>query len=167
MSPLFRMRDELLTERFASSLKPLCRVEFIGFHYVPHAEDGSEVENALSNFYRRLAEAMLKANLDLNAITKTREELISAGFINVRQEVLRMPIGEWMEDPELKKIGKLFEHVVKSAVPDIAMRAIGEGLDGWSWQEVTVLGAQAKQSLGSPMYFPLHIVTGQKPATGN
>jgi hypothetical protein len=156
------MRDKLLTKRCASSLKPLCRVEFIGFHYMPHAEDGSEVENALSDFYQRLAEAMSKANLDLNAITKTREELLSAGFINVREEVLRMPIGDWMQDPELKEIGRLFELVVKSAIPDIAMRAIEEGLH-WSSREVTILGARAR-SLGLPMYFPLYIITGQKPA---
>jgi hypothetical protein len=108
---------------------------------------------------------MSKGNLDLSAITNTREELISAGFINVREEVLRMPIGKWMEDPELKEIGRLFELVVKSAIPDIAIRAIEEGLEDWSSREVTVLGAQAKGSLGSPMYFPLHIVTGQKPAS--
>jgi hypothetical protein len=132
---------------------------------VPHAEDGSVVENDLFDFYEILAKAMSAANLDLNAITKAREELISAGFIKVREKVLRMPIGEWMEDRELKEIGSLFETVVKSAIPDIAMRAIEEGLD-WSEREVTVLGAKASLSFPSPMYFPLYIVTGQKPASG-
>lgn len=132
---------------------------------MPHAEDGSVVENGLFDFYEILANAMSTANLDLNAITKAREELISAGFINVREKVLRMPIGKWMEDRELKEIGSLFETVVRSAIPDIAMRAIEDGLD-WSPREVTVLGAKASLSLPSPMYFPLYIVTGQKPASG-
>ena len=105
---------------------------------------------------------MSNANLDLNAITKAREELKYAGFINIREDVLRMPIGKWMEDGELKEIGCLFEAVVRSAIPGIAIRAIDEGLD-WSSREVTVLGARARQSFPSPIYFPLYIVTGQKP----
>jgi hypothetical protein len=138
-------------------------VEVVGFHYVPHAEDDSVVENGLFTFYETFARALSNANLDLNAITKAREELKSAGFINVRERVLRMPIGEWMDDRELKEIGSLFEAVVKSAIPDIAVRAIDEELD-WSSHEVTVLGATARQSFPSPMYFPLYIVTGQKPS---
>lgn len=52
-----------------------------------------------------------------------------------------MLIGEWMEDLELKEIGELFEVVVKLAIPDIAMRAIEEGLDDWSSRKVIDLGA--------------------------
>jgi len=107
------------------------------------------MRNGLFDFYQTLANAMSSVSLNLNAITKSREELISAGFVNVQEKVLRMPIGDWMEDPELKAIGKLFKRVVKSAIPDIAMRTIQEGL-GWSWEEVTVLGARAKMSLSSP-----------------
>ncbi len=75
-----------------------------------------------------------------------------------------MPIGDWMEDPELNKIGELFKRVVNSEIPDTASRAIEDGL-GWSSLEVNVLGAKAQGSLGSLMYFPLYIVTGQKPAS--
>ena len=121
------------------------------------------MENHLSDFYKLFARAMSVAGLDLNAILKAREELESAGFINVREMVIKMPIGDWMEDGELKEIGHLYEDVMRSSIPGTAMRAIIENMD-WSWLEVTVLGALAKHnSFPTSMYFPLHIVTGQKP----
>ena len=67
-----------------------------------------------------------------------------------------------MEDPKLKEIGEQFQLVLNSAIPHMAARAVEEGLD---YSMLTILAAQAKQSLGSPMYFPLYIVTGQKPAS--
>jgi hypothetical protein len=102
--------------------------------------------------------------LDLYAITETSKELESARFINVSRTIIDMPVGQWQQDPELKNIGGAFEEVVRSDIPNIGMREIQENL-GWSWEEVVVLGAHAKQSLDSSsgISFPLHIVIGQKP----
>ncbi|KAH8587641.1 hypothetical protein B0O99DRAFT_394047 [Bisporella sp. PMI_857] len=120
------------------------------------------MENGLFTFYKTFARAMSNANLDLNAITKACEELKSAGIINIREKFLRMLIGEWMEDRELKKIGSLFEAVVNSAIPDISVRVIDEELD-WSSREVTVLGATARQSFPSPMYSHCTLSQVKKP----
>jgi hypothetical protein len=138
----------------------------VDFHYLPHhAEDGSIVKNGNFDFHQTLTEAMAKRNFDLHAVTNAVNKLDSAGFINVQEKVLKMPIGGWPEDPELKKIGEVFRLVMEDAIPEVGMRAIQESLD-WSWEQMMVLGAKAKQSLDLPVqtYFPLHIVIGQKPA---
>jgi hypothetical protein len=88
--------------------------------------------------YTRLAEAIAMDGLDLHAIIKLPEELETAGFINVNQSIIDIPVGGWWQDPELKAIGKEFEKVVRSEIPSIGMREIQENL-GWSWEEVVVL----------------------------
>ena len=84
----------IINRKYASFFKPFARIEFIGFHYVLHAKNGLVVENGLFDFYETLAKAMSTANLNLNIITKARDELKSIRFINVKKKVLRMPIGE-------------------------------------------------------------------------
>jgi hypothetical protein len=123
------------------------------------------VNNGNFEFHQTLATAMEKHNFNLQAITAATSELESAGFINVRERVLKMPIGGWHDDPELKEIGEIFRLVMKEAIPEIGMRVIQENL-GWSWEQMMVLGGKAKGSLDLPFrtYFPLHIVIGQKPA---
>jgi hypothetical protein len=83
---------------------------------------------------------MEKHNFNLQAITAVTSELESAGFINVRESVLKMPIGGWHDDPELKEIGEIFRLVMKEAIPEIGMRVIQENL-GWSWQGKGELGS--------------------------
>jgi hypothetical protein len=123
------------------------------------------VNNGNFEFHQTLATAMGKQNFNLQAITAATSELESAGFINVRERVLKMPIGGWHDDPELKEIGGTFRLVMKESIPEIGMRVIQENLR-WSWEQMTVLGGKAKESLDLPFrtYFPLHIVIGQKPA---
>jgi hypothetical protein len=79
------------------------------------------MEHGVFTPYKIFARAMSNANWGPDSITKALEELKPAGFINIREDVLRMPIGEWIEDRELKENGGLFEAVVKSTIPDIAI----------------------------------------------
>ena len=125
------------------------------------------MKNGNFEFHQTLAMAMEKDNFNLQAITTATSELDSAGFINVREKVLKMPIGGWHDDLKLKKIGEIFRFVMKEAIPETGMRVIQENL-GWSREQMMVLGGKAKESLDLPFqtYFPLHIVIGQKPARG-
>ena len=104
------------------------------------------MNNGNFEFHQTLATAMEKHNFNLQAITAATSELESAGFINVRERVLKMPIGGWHDDPELKEIGETFRLVMKEAIPEIGMRVIQENL-GWSWEQMMVLGGKAKGSL--------------------
>jgi hypothetical protein len=154
----------MLTSHFFRCLKPGAWIEVINFKY-PLCGEGDEIfESELIDFYTRLDEAMAVDGLDLNAITKTPAELKSAGFISISVTMIDIPVGGWRQGPELKAIGKIFEEVVRSDIPNIGMREIQENL-GWSWEEVVVLGALAKRSLDSStgISFPLHIIIGQKP----
>jgi hypothetical protein len=106
------------------------------------------VNNGNFEFHQTLATAMGKQNFNLQAITAATSELESAGFINVRERVLKMPIGGWHDDPELKEIGGTFRLVMKESIPEIGMRVIQENLwlelgtnDGIRWQGKGELGS--------------------------
>jgi hypothetical protein len=139
-------------------------MEVVNFKYPSYGDGNTIFESDICGFYTRLAEAMAVDGLDLHAIIKVPEELECAGFINVNRSIIDIPVGEWQQDPEMKAIGKEFEEVVRSEIPSIGMREIQENL-GWSWEEVVVLGALARRSLGfsTAISFPLHTVIGQKP----
>ena len=154
----------LLISHSTRSLKPGAWIEVINFKYPSYGDANTILERGICGFYTRLAEAMAVDGLDLHAVIKVPDEFETAGFINISRSIIDIPVGGWRQDPELKAIGKIFEEVVRSEIPSIGMREIQENL-GWSWEEVVVLGALARRSLGfsTAISFPLHTVIGQKP----
>jgi len=130
----------------------------VDFHYIPHhAKDGLIVRNGNFDFHQTLTEAMAKRKLDLHAVITVANKLDSAGFSNVRERVLKMPIGGWHDEPELKEIGEFFRSAMKEAIPEIGMRAIQENI-GWSWEQMIVSGGMAKGELESSIPDIFYIV---------
>jgi hypothetical protein len=69
-------------------------------------------------------------------ISKSMKELIEqAGFVNVQERKLKLPLGSWATDPKLKDIGRFHERFYKT------------GLQGWLLQICTrTLGVSGQSS---------------------
>ncbi|KAL2272045.1 hypothetical protein VTJ83DRAFT_1416 [Remersonia thermophila] len=103
----------------------------------------------------------------LNVARFHKQWMIDAGFEDVEEKVVRIPIGTWAKDSALKEIGR-FEQVhmqmsVESHVPALFSRVFG-----WNEQQIRLLIEGVKREFRSK---DLHLITsyrfiiGRKPQT--
>lgn len=49
--------------------------------------------------------AMAQFKLEMHAVLKTAQRLKDAGFVNVEERIVKIPIGSWPKDKKLKTVG--------------------------------------------------------------
>ncbi|KAJ4112519.1 hypothetical protein NW768_011686 [Fusarium equiseti] len=101
----------------------------------------------------------------IDSVPGWKEKMINAGFVDVHQEIRKIPIGGWPKDPVLKEVGKC--QVVQScaAIDSYTPMLLGKVM-GWGQEEVQVLMAKAKKELRDPsihLYLPVYFIWGRKP----
>ncbi|KAJ4193962.1 hypothetical protein NW767_010202 [Fusarium falciforme] len=94
-----------------------------------------------------------------------KKKLEEAGFQDVQQEILKLPIGGWPKDPKLKELGKyqLIQQIqgAESYTPAVFSRVLG-----WSDEEIQVLIAKVRKQFNDPtihLYIPVYVIWGKKP----
>ncbi|OLN87682.1 hypothetical protein CCHL11_05630 [Colletotrichum chlorophyti] len=105
------------------------------------------------------------ASTCLFALEQNPERLHNAGFINVIDDIKKIPFGSWAKDPSLKKIGSYCLAVGYDGLHAITIGPLTRG-SGWTLEEVEILLAQCRRemldrSVHSHVYH--HAVSGQKP----
>ncbi|KAF4340093.1 methyltransferase like [Fusarium beomiforme] len=112
-----------------------------------------------------MRESSSKFGKPIDCVMNWKDKVIKAGFVDVHEEVLKIPIGGWPKDPVLKEIGKC--QVVQScAAIDSYTPMLLEKIQGWDKDETRVLMAKAKKELRDPsihVYLPVYFIWGRKP----
>ncbi|KAK7402563.1 hypothetical protein QQX98_011668 [Neonectria punicea] len=94
-----------------------------------------------------------------------KERLSEAGFVDVKEEIRKLPIGAWPKDRKLKEIGR-YQSVQELQVVDSYTPALFAHSLGWSMDEIQVFMAKVKKELRDPsihLYLSLYFVWGRKP----
>lgn len=121
---------------------------------------------------------------DLASVPTWKERFEQAGFINVRQEVLKvgcdpdfyasrtrmltvrqLPQSPWPKDPKLKELGKYHQINMLEAMP-IYCYALFTRVLGWKREEIEVMLAGVRRDLrdlSNHIYTEVYMVYGQKP----
>ncbi|KAF4954400.1 hypothetical protein FSARC_12143 [Fusarium sarcochroum] len=93
------------------------------------------------------------------------DKMKAAGFVEVEQEIRKVPFGSWPKDLTLKEIGRHAiiqeEQLIDSYTPGIFTRVLG-----WEEEEIRVLIAKVKKDLNNPaihIYVPTYSVWGKRP----
>ena len=91
-------------------------------------DDTSEQPDSEIRRLSDLKEQMAKASgRDFQISYKMKELIEAAGFVDVQEQKVKLPLGPWASDPKLKDIGRFFERFYKT------------GLQGWLMQICTRL----------------------------
>ncbi|KAJ4258257.1 hypothetical protein NW762_008406 [Fusarium torreyae] len=110
-------------------------------------------------------ESSTKFGKPIDCVTEWKDKLIKAGFEDVHQKILKMPIGSWPKDPVLKEVGKC--QLIQSCLAiDSYTPMLVEKVLGWSKEESQVLMENAKKELHDPSihgYMPVYFIYGRKP----
>ncbi|KAM0378678.1 hypothetical protein ACHAPY_006385 [Fusarium culmorum] len=112
-----------------------------------------------------LRESSIKFGKPIDCVTGWKDKMVKAGFVDVHQEIRKIPIGGWPKDPILKEVGKC--QVIQScaAIDSYTPMLLGKFL-GWGQDEVQILMAKAKKELRDPaihIYLPVFFIWGRKP----
>lgn len=90
-----------------------------------------------------------------------------AGFTNVQEIILKLPLGIWPKDRVLKRAGLYWQVAISDRLRSLSGRVFTVGL-GWSIEAVDVYLIDFRKSLdlddsSKHVYSKLYIVFGQKP----
>lgn len=94
------------------------------------------------------------------------DELRSAGFQDVTDKVIQVPIGAWPRDESRKALGKSFREAFVGGLQACALGPLSRCLS-WDRNRVELLlmnVRRAYQDESQMIYYPFHVVTGQKPS---
>lgn len=93
-------------------LKPGGWLEFCELDYWPNSDDGTMTpDNAHLRWTYLVTDGLARAGVDLHAALLLKERVIRAGFQNVTEHVIKVPIGQWPRNQLLRKVG-MYMHAV-------------------------------------------------------
>ncbi|KAH6959653.1 S-adenosyl-L-methionine-dependent methyltransferase, partial [Ilyonectria sp. MPI-CAGE-AT-0026] len=158
--------DDTLFRRALEHLAPGGYFELQSVYATFLSDDGT-LDKAINAqlWMKTLVEATAKFGKPVDVAARWKEKLEKAGFVDVQQEILKIPIGAWPKDPTLKEIGR-FQSVQELQVIDSYTPALFGRVLGWSETEIQVFIAKVKNDLSDPsihLYLPTYIIWGRKP----
>ncbi|KAH0380836.1 S-adenosyl-L-methionine-dependent methyltransferase, partial [Aureobasidium melanogenum] len=157
--------DHVLNSAF-THLKPGAWLEFCEFDYWPSCDDGTMTEDNLHyQWHVLVTEGMKKNDVDLHAALSLKRRVDRAGFENVTERIMKVPLGHWPKNPLLKKVGSYMHAVLYDGLQGICMGPLTRGL-GWSRDQVELYLPGVRKDLNNMSvhtYYSLHVITAQKP----
>src|ERR1700761_1144819 len=112
-------------------------IEPIEFEINAQCDDDSILPNSkvkeLCGFTSQMG---IASGRDLLVSTSMKQLIEQAGFVDVRETKIKVPMGSWAKDPKMKDIGRFFERYYKT------------GLQGWLLQICTKTLGVSRQTPG-------------------
>ncbi|KAM5373298.1 hypothetical protein ACJZ2D_007127 [Fusarium nematophilum] len=158
--------DDQLFRRAFEHLAPGGYLELQAVYPRFLSDDGTAEAAENAQFWmKNICEGAAKFGKPLDSPPQWLEKMKAAGFVDVQQEIRKIPFGSWPKDPTLKEIGRhsiVQEYqLIDSYTPGIFSRVLG-----WDDMEIQVLIAKVKNDLKNPaihIYVPTYFVWGKKP----
>lgn len=74
----------------------------------PRCDDGTLSHFPVVQWYDWLEDATHRASRSIKYLENTKQLLESQGFVDVKTQVIKLPLNPWPEDPHLKEIGRWY-----------------------------------------------------------
>lgn len=155
-----------LVRQMYDNLKPGGWVELQESANTLYSQDGTlEKDNPMVKMMDGLMEACEKIGRTMDPAPSMEKWVREAGFVNVKVEVFKLPVGAWPKDPRLKEIGTLLGVNFTEGVEAFTAALFADVL-GWSKEEIMVLNAGVRSAVkkgDAHALFDFLVITGQKP----
>ncbi|WAO91460.1 Hypothetical protein NCS54_00893300 [Fusarium falciforme] len=128
-------------------------------------DDTGDKATDFHKWVNTICDASAKFGKPLTCAPEWKTKLEEVGFVDVHQEIRKVPMGPWPKDPKLKEIGK-FQAVQEAQVIDSYTPGLFGRVLGWSEEEIQVFIAKVKRDLKDPtihLYQQLYFIWGRKP----
>ncbi|KAL6878113.1 S-adenosyl-L-methionine-dependent methyltransferase [Trichoderma longibrachiatum] len=123
-------------------------------------------DHPVARFWKHVTDGLAALGIDLDAVAdaKLSDAMRRAGYANVTERVLHVPIGTWPRNKVLKTVGLYWRTILLDGLQAIALGPLTRGL-GWNREQVEMLLIEVRQAYfdNTPlMYMPFHIIYAQK-----
>lgn len=88
----------------------------------------------IAEYWNLITSALAKSNVNFSSAPLLAQKMVNAGFTNVTEQVLHIPIGPWARNKWLKMVGVYWRTVLYDGASAIALRPLTRG-HGWTMQE--------------------------------
>lgn len=103
--------DHVLSSAY-TALKPNGWIEFCELDYWPNSDDGTMTEENRHLFWtHKVTQGLAALGIDLHGALPLKQRVERAGYKNVVEHVIKVPIGQWPKNQLLKKVG-MYMHAV-------------------------------------------------------
>ncbi|TID27744.1 putative methyltransferase [Venturia nashicola] len=140
--------DALYAEVF-NALKPGAYFEQAEISVHPKSDDGSIAGAFLEQWGPMALECGDVFGKSFGIAEHTEEYMKKAGFVNVKYQTFKWPIGPWPKDPGLKQIGAYNRMAWEDGMEGWAMYLFTNHL-GWKKEEVDILLARVRREIRNP-----------------
>ncbi|UKZ95368.1 uncharacterized protein TrAFT101_010213 [Trichoderma asperellum] len=147
-------------------------IELQEIHHTPKSAlpDGNgemPPDHPVTRYWKHVSEGLAALGIDLDTASNGRisDMMQAAGFTNVTERVLHVPIGTWPKNKVLKTVGLYWRTILLDGIQAIALGPLTRGL-GWNRDQVEVLLMEVRQAYfddSKLMYMPFHVIYGQRP----
>ncbi|EFW98908.1 sam dependent methyltransferase [Grosmannia clavigera kw1407] len=141
-------------------------VEQVEISCLVQSDDGSLLPDAaLVRWGQIFGQVGEKMGNSFRACELAADAIKDAGFVNVQERRIKLPIGTWPKDVKLKSWGAWNRMFLLQALEGFAVRGLTSML-GWSIEEVQLYLVEVRKELNDPKihsYIDMCVVIGQKP----
>lgn len=142
-------------------------IEHVEMDISPRSDDGTlEPTSSLANWSRFILEATGRFGRPLAYNTETREMLERAGFVEISEQVIKVPLNPWPTDPHLKDIGRWYNLGLTQGLEALTLGPLTR-MSNWSKPNIDKLIQEVKRDVCSKKihaYCNMHIWIARRPA---
>ncbi|KIW05395.1 uncharacterized protein PV09_03910 [Verruconis gallopava] len=147
-------------------LKPGGWVEWHQKHPLFTSDDGSLAEGSPIDMWGKyFFEAAENLGTPASSCKLLKQRMEDAGFVNVEEYILKIPVGPWPKDKNLKTVGKFEYFNMTEGVEALSLRTFTKGL-GWSPERVQLFLMEVRNQVKDRKvhsYYHFYVVFGMKP----
>ncbi|KAI6708842.1 methyltransferase LaeA: variant, partial [Diplocarpon mali] len=124
-------------------------MEHVEIDMEPRCDDGTAPPNSkLVEWTRLLLDATERAQRPLAFNTQTRAQLQRAGFVDIAEQIIKVPLNPWEKDPHLKDIGRWYNLGLTQGLQALSLGPLTR-VRQWTAAEVEALIAEVKREVCS------------------
>lgn len=142
-------------------------LEHVEIDIIPRCDDNTlPVNSPLVGWAQYLIEATARAYRPIAYNTETKAMLERTGFVEIQEQVIKVPLNPWPNDPHLKDIGRWYNLGLTQGLEAFTLGPMTR-MSNWTKEDVDRLVAEAKRDICSKKfhtYCNMHIWIARRPA---
>lgn len=146
---------EIIKKSYAC-LKPGAWMESQEYWSTVCCDDGTMTSDYPFLRWTRLHdEAAMNLGKPLRIANKLKRWYEEAGFVDVREEIFKLPVNSWPKDPQFKMIGKFHERSLLDGLQGFSLAYFSRVL-GWTKEEIEVYLVKVRQAIADRSVHAYH-----------
>ncbi|KAL5404688.1 hypothetical protein PMIN03_008957 [Paraphaeosphaeria minitans] len=133
--------------------------------WVESDDDSMERAHNLRLWQQLCNDAAAKFGKEIKVGHTLKERLLGAGFVDVHEKVVKVPLGPWPKDPKMKEIGRYQREHMSIGIEPYTLGFLGKVM-GWSETECKIMIAKVREEVRDKslhLYIRFYFVYGRKP----